>query len=184
MCIILFVGTGFYYLNKNFETANQVTEKVPYKQNLCDNKGVLFAINNKEIFVYLDFLESKIIISLNPEKSDEGKIYGYSHEYTVTGNDDLVVALIDNIGGIELDADGEKLRYTGVQVCELLKRSDSLELRRNIITEVCKKIERFGVDSSFVVHIINNSENNINLGDCYFWDENLAEVCSNLHFID
>ena len=184
MCFAIFIGTGYFYLNKKIKTVNQNLDNVPYSQENNENKGILFSLLGKETFVYLDFFESKVVISINPEKSFEGQIYGYSHDYTVTAGDELIISIIDNVGGVELVSEGESLRYTGLQVAELLKRTSSTDFKKSLISEICKKIAKYGVDSNFFTDILNNSETNLNLAECYFWSESLYKLCANPHFID
>lgn len=184
ICFLLFFGFGYFYLNKNIKSVNQNTENVPYRQISSENAGVLFIINGQETFVYLDFFENKITVSLSPEPSFANAIYGYSHNYTIKGNNELTETIIDNVGGIELEINGEVLRYTGLQVSDILKHTNSTELKRNIVTAIIKNIAKYGVDSSFVVNIINCSDSDLNLSKCYLWNDLLQSVCGNIHFID
>ncbi len=184
MCFVIFIGVGYFYLSKNFEETDNKAENIPYTQTLTENAGILLCENGNSTFFYLDFSDKVLTVSLTPEDSFEGRIYGYSHNYTVTANWDLIIAIIDNVGGVELEVESEKLRYTGLQVAELLKRSNSLELRRQVIIAACEKIRKYGVNSAFFGDVINKSETNLNHTDCYFWHEYLGEICANIRFID
>ncbi len=179
-----FIGIGYFYLNESIKETDNKAEKIPYSQTPSENKGVLLCFGEENIFLYLDFIESKLIVSLKPEQSFQNQIYGYSHDYTVSADKSLIVEIVDNIGGVELEIENQKLRYTGLQVKELLNRSASIELRRDIIKDVCKKIYEYGVDSSFFSSIINLSDTSLKFSECYFWKDYLPKLCANTHFID
>lgn len=183
MFFSVFLGFGYFYLNKNITDVNQNTEKIPYEQTLTENKGILLTINGRQTFVYLDFIESKTVVSLSPQ-TGENNIYGYPCDYTVIGSDELIIKIIDNVGGIELKQNGAYLRFTGLQVCEVLKRSNSNDLRKEVITAVCQNIVKYGVNKAFFTDVINNSKTNLNVTDCFFWDKHLGKVCMQLNFID
>lgn len=180
----VFVGAGYLYLSNSFKAADNEVLNVPYSQTLSENKGVLFICNGKKIFFYLDFIENKLVASLNPEKAENGEIYGYSHDYTLEGNDSLISNIIDCVGGVEVFAEEGKLRYTGFQVVELLKQSNSKELRREIIKDACEKIAEYGIGNEFFSSIVNNSKTELKFSECYLWREYLPQLSANLHFID
>lgn len=179
-----FVGVGYYYLSKSFTEANNEASKVPYTQSLSENRGILLCCNNEKVFFYLDFLENKLVVSLSPETAENGLIYGYTHDYTLEGNNILISNVIDCVGGVELLIEDQKLRYTGLQVTELLKRSNSTDLRREIIIDACKKISEYGIGNEFFSIIVNYSKTQLNFSECYLWREYLPQLCENLYFID
>ncbi len=180
----IFVGSGYLYLSKTFKQVDSEALKVPYTQTLSENKGILLKCNNESVFFYLNFLENTLVVSLNPEKAENGQIFGYSHDYTLDGNNNLISNIIDCVGGVELSGQDGKLRYTGFQLSELLKQSNSRELRREIITDACKKIAEYGIGNEFFSSIVNNSNTELKFSECYLWREYLPQLCANLHFID
>ena len=180
----VFVSAGYYYLSKSFTQADNEASKVPYSQTLTQNKGVLLTCNSEKIFLYLDFLENKLVVSLNPEPSKDNKIYGYTHDYTLKGDNTLITNIIDDLGGVEILIEDTKLRYTGLQVTELLKQSNSETLRREIIVDACGKIAEYGIGNDFFSTLVNDSETELKFSECYLWREYLPQLCANLHFID
>ncbi len=181
---LIFLSLGYFYLSDNIKEIDSNTENIPYNQVPSENVGILFSWVDEEAFFYLDFFESKLIVSLNPDKTNDGMINGYSHTYTVNANDMLIVDCIDNIGGVELLYNDEKIRYTGIQLLELLKRTNSLQVRRDIIKEAVEIFENYGISSSFFSDVITNSNTNLKLSDSYFWADYLPLLCENLYFID
>ncbi len=184
LAFTVFVGAGYLYLSKNFKQADNDVENVPYNQTLSENKGILLNCNNETLFLYLDFLENKLLVSLSPENSQNGKIYGYTHDYTIESENTAIANIIDCVGGVELLVEDTKLRYTGAQVSKLLKQSNSKELRRDIVTNACEKIALYGIGNEFFSGVLNNSKTELKFSECYLWREYLPQLCANLHFID
>ncbi len=183
-CCAVFVGVGFFYLENSFTGADTTTESVPYKQEVTESIGILFKIESEETFINLDFYNGKIVASINPEKSFENQIYGYSNDFSVQSNDQLLVDIIDYLNGLELEIDGEMLRYTGIQTIDLIHSNKIEDYERKIITAICNKISKLGVGTDFFANIIKNSTTNLKLTDCYFWSDEMQSLAKNLHFID
>ncbi len=180
----VFVGTGYLYLSKSIKQADNEVLNIPYRQTLSENKGILLVCNGENVFFYLDFIDNKLVVSLSPDKARNGEIYGYSHNYTLEGNDTLISNIIDCVGGVELLVEDGKLRYTGLQVVKLLKQSNSKELRRDIIKDTCKKIAEYGIGTDFFSTIVNKSKTDLKFSECYLWREYLPQLCENLNIID
>ncbi len=183
-CCTVFVGMGYYYLNKSFTQTENKTENIPYSQEVNENVGVLFKIGNQEAFFNLDFFNKRIIVSLTPEKPTDSKIYGYPHDFTVQGESEVLINIIDYLNGLELTTDNEKYRYTGSQVVDLIYTQKLKDYEREIIKAICERISKQGVGTDFFADIINNSVTDLKLPDCYFWADEMSTLANNLHFID
>lgn len=181
-CCAVFVGAGYYYINKNFEVAQNETESVPYAQENPENAGVLLEIDNRSTFLYFDFENQSLTVSINPQIAEN--IFGYPVDYTIKCKTEVLIDIVDYVDGIDLDIDGKVFRYTGVQVSELLSTSTSKDLRREVVKAIAKKISQNGIGADLFVAIIEKSETNLKLPDCYFWTENMSELCGNIQNID
>lgn len=180
----LFLGLGYVSLNKDFSKASTEKEKVPYTQEMPQNAGILLNINGEETFFFLDFAECNITVALNPEEPINNEIYGYSLDYKITANSDLLSEITDYLNGLELTILGEDYRYTGQQIKALIESDNTKILRYKIIDAIFNRIVSNGVATDFFGLIIKNSETNLNLIDCYFWSEYLTVLSKNLRYID
>lgn len=180
----LFLGLGYVSLNEDFSKASAEKEKVPYTQEMPQNAGILLNINGEETFFFLDFEECNITVALNPEKPIDNEIFGYSLDYKITANGDLLSEITDYLNGLELTILGEDYRYTGQQIKALIESDNTNRLKRKISDAVFKRISVSGVRTDFFGMIINNGETNLNLVDCYFWSEYLTVLSKNLRYID
>ena len=180
----LFLGLGYVSLNEDFSKASTEKEKVPYTQEKPQNAGILFNVNGEETFFFLNFEECNITVALNPEEPINNEIYGYSLDYKITANSDLLSEITDYLNGLELTILGEDYRYTGQQIKALIESDNTKRLRYKIIDAIFNRIVSNGVATDFFGLIIKKSETNLNLVDCYFWSEYLTELSKNLRYID
>ena len=180
----LFLGLGYVSLNEDFSKASTEKEKVPYTQEKPQNAGILFNINGEETFFFLNFEECNITVALNPEEPINNEIFGYSLNYKITANSDLLSEITDYLNGLELTILGEDYRYTGQQIKALIESDNTKRLRYKIIDAIFNRIVSNGVATDFFGLIIKKSETNLDLVDCYFWSEYLTELSKNLRYID
>ncbi len=184
MCCAVFVGVGYYYIDANLKPVQNETENVPYSQESPENAGVLLEIGGDKTFFYLDFESEKLFVSVMPEEVNGGEIYGYSVDYTVSANYQLLSDIVDYVGGIEMTLDDTVLRYTGIQVSELAQTNTGGELKREIIAKICEIIEQSGVALDFFANIIETADTDLTIPDCYFWEDKIDTLCQNLQIID
>ena len=82
VCCAIFIGTGYFYLDRKLSVAEQKTEKIPYYTHLPENKGILFNICGNLTLCYLDFEEKTVsVVSAVNYALDEGRIAGYTVDY-------------------------------------------------------------------------------------------------------
>ena len=182
----VFVVSGYFYLNNKLEPAEINQESVPYYSSAPENAGVLFNICEDKLLCYMDFEKSEINLLFCKDELNAGdRLYGYSVDYVVNGDYDLLTGIIDRLGGIELENDGETLRYTGVQISELLSRTaEREEIRRKIIPQILKKVNCNGFQKADFLYIIQNSDTNLTVPDCYYWSDYIMRLSANSKIIN
>ncbi len=186
-CITLFVGVGYYYLSKNLkQTDTDTPQKVPYYQEAPQNAGILLDVFGDKIFLYFDFENTKITASLFLEQSDikEKEIYGYPLDYTLQADMDFITDLVDYINGIELNLENETLRYTGVQVTDIILKDTKKEYKKDITKAIISQIAKNGIGNDLLLRIVEKGETNITVPDFYYWSKFLGQSAGNLHIID
>ena len=180
ICCSLFVGGGYFYLRKNFKEAENKVSSVPYSFSAPESKGIMLDICGSLTFLYLDFEDEMLTVIIPPETEYDGEIFGYPIDFTVMTDYSFVSQLIDCADGIELDINGETLRYTGVQIADILSRTvDTSEIKRQIITALLKKIGESGIDGEFFGFLVENTDTDITVPDCYYWEKYVAKLCKN-----
>lgn len=187
LCVgIIFVGLGYFYLDKKLEPADNKTSSVPYTRSLPENTGIKFKMGGKGLLVYMDFEQEQLsLIFDDRDTSVGGMLYGYSVDYIVEGDFDLLAGIIDILGGIELEMENEVLRYTGVQISDLLSiQSGSDTLMREIILKLTEKVKESGFKTEDFVYIIKNSNTNLTVPDCYYWSEYIGGLCENVQMVN
>ncbi len=179
-CCAIFIGAGYYYIDKSFTSVDSNIESIPYAQETPENAGVLFEISGEKTFIFIDFEKENLMVCLNVPEIIDDKIYGYQLDYQISGSTEVIGEMVDYLGGIEL----LDIRYTGVQISEILKSNNSIELKRNIITQICQNVSKYGVAVDFFTDIITSSKTDLTVPKCYFWDDYAKSICKTIKFID
>jgi len=92
---------------------------------------------------------------------------------------------VDILGGIEMSDGEEVLRYTGVQISDMLSRNaDSDAISREIILKLVEKIEKTGFQNEDFLYIIENSNTDLTVPDCYYWPEYISAICGNVQIVN
>lgn len=182
VCVgIVFIGSGYLYLERELGEAENKAYSVPYYSPAPENAGILFKIDEQSVLVYLDFAGEGMRFVFG----EDWHIYGYKADYTVKGDYDLVSGIVDILGGIDLEIDGEVLRYTGVQVSELLLKSNlDRKLVDRVIIKITEKIKKIGFQNEDFLYIIENSSTNLNIPDCYYWGDYISGLCENVRIVN
>lgn len=174
------MGGGYFYLRKNFKETENKVSSIPYSFSVPENKGIMLDVCDSLTFLYLDFEEEKLKVIIPPGTEYEGEIFGYPINFTVKTDYSFVAEAVDCADGIELDIRGETLRYTGIQVADILSRTvDTSELKRQIITALMGKIGENGIDSEIFNFIVENTDTDITVPDCYYWERYITKLCKN-----
>lgn len=175
---IIFVCSGYFYLNQKFTQTEKSDETIPYYNSAPENAGVLFDICSTRTLFYLNFEKNTISILSDNKNTEIGDtLYGYPIDYTIIGNYDLLEYIIDSLGGIELETENETLRYTGVQIADTLRKTtDTKEVYKKIIPKIFDKIKEQGIMREDLLYIIENSETNLTFPDCYYWSDYIKEL--------
>jgi len=184
VCII-FIGSGYLYLSRELKPAEKKEESVPYYQALPDNAGLLLDICGDRLLFYLNFEEKNIRIIFDSSETKAGdSLLGYPVNYVVNGDYNLLAGIIDCVGGVELHLGDETLRHTGVQVSDILSRTTHREdIIREIIPSFFKKIQKNGFQKSDFLYIIENSDTNLTVPECYNWSDYIKELSSDIRII-
>lgn len=184
-CGLTVFFSAYIYLYANLkqkeQTAQAKKQDVPYSAEEPKNSGLLINFpDNSRLLVYLDFASQMIFTSIIEDNSvPQKQYYGYTVNYNVNADYNLISAIIDRIGGIELNLDGKELRYTGVQITDIISsKTDISSLKRDIICAVFKKISKNGFSKDDFVYIIENSETDLTVPDCYYWQDYIGEMSS------
>lgn len=184
--LILFLSVGFYFLNSEEEKkVQQNVSSEPYAAKL-ENAGVLFKMNDSCVYFFLDFEKEFLnLIYIQKDYKIETDVYGYPIDYTINADYDVLVDIIDSVDGIDLELSEENLTYTGVQVKEILTTTvDNEQLKREITEKTIEKIAKYGFLRQDFFSIIENSETNLTIPECYYWSDNIQKLCKNLRVIN
>ena len=135
---------------------------------VCQDE-ILFNLNFNEEIINIIFLET------------EAENYGYTVDYEIICNYEMIGYLVDVAGGIELDG----LRYTGVQITEMLEYNPQDITSKKLITQnIIKGISNNGFAKENLLYIIDNSETNLKFNECFDWVEWIPKLCRFPRFVN
>ena len=189
LCCIIMIGSSYLYLEISLNSAQTDTNesRIPYASPLPDDVGLLITLpSGSGYMIFLNFKGDSISIAQidNIEKVEK-EYYGYPVSFKIDADYDLLIGLIDRAGGIELYEGGETLRYTGYQIIDKIQTtSQNQELIREVFRRYFDKISEVGITKEDFLYIIEESETDLTVPDCYYWPPYIGEIAENLHFIN
>lgn len=181
-CCAIIAEIGYYYLFPSDKAVQTKEEKVPYSY-LPENAGLMFDFSGKKTYIYLDFDKNSVSVIFTD--TDEDTIYGFPVDYTVEADYNLLGGIVDAVGGIDLAINNEPLTYTGVQIVQVLSTTPVADdLRSEIVSEILYKISQNGFLREDFLYIIENSNTNLTVPDCYYWQDSLKSLCKTVRIIN
>ncbi len=180
-CVAIFIGAGYYYIQSQTTPAETETESVPYYDYIPESKGVMLNFGTRCVYTYLDFENASVTVMVNPQ---DVETKGYNADFIVNADYTLIAKIVDYFDGVNLEINGEILRYTGGQVVDLLSSDNDDALRKAIILSIFSKIKEQGVGVDFFNIVISNSQTNLKMPDCYFWKDKINGISNNINFLN
>lgn len=176
-CLYLGLGT-----NGTESSVGKSESGVPYKAEPCENACLVLTVpDGSAVMLYLDFLkdECRAAVLESYVEGDEKRL-GYNADFTLELGFDEIGGIVDRIGGIELYGEGEYLRFTGVQVVDIISDAKiTPELYREILSAIFDGIARAGFSSADFVYLLESCKTDMTMPDCYDWQENMQTIFSN-----
>ena len=189
MCGALFFVVVYGYLNYNLKqsvlSADQKNNDTQYK-HVPENKGIGFLLpDGSAVLVYLNFEENCInVANISTYDKNNDLYYGYTVDYTVEVDEQLVGGMVDSVGGVNVSVAGQTYRYTGVQVEELINNTSDTSVKTQIIAEIFKSVSKNGISKENFVYILQNAKTNLSILDCVYWLDYIDLIRENIIFID
>jgi len=189
LCCLIMIGSSYLYLEISLNSAKTDTTEsnIPYAEPLPESSGILLCLpDNSGYLIYLNFLDENITVSLiETLEDDKTDYFGYKVDYRVKSDYITLTNFIDRLGGIELYDNGETLRYTGLQVLEKINSvPEKSDLTHEIIRRFFQSVSTYGISKEDFIYIIENTETDLTVPDCYYWPPYVSKIAKNLHFIN
>lgn len=190
ICSIIFAGLIFF-TTKTEKLIGVETKKenVPYtaKEDFPttttlliefeDGWGAAIKLDFENIFISAVILENPTLI--------EAEKFGYFPNETIYCDYSFLLEFTDILGGLNLNIFGEKLRYTGVQVCNILAvNNGSIKTKREVLCGIFEKINKNGFSSEALSCIINKTKTSLNTPKCFGWNEYIQKMCGSYNIVN
>lgn len=164
-------------------------EDVPYEPqtDYPQDTTLFFELEDGSSFcLRLRFKDSVIdAIVLQEGQKEAFERYGFYADETFFCSYSFIMDFVDTIDGITLDIFGNEMRYTGVQVCNILAvNKNDTATKVKVLKAIFNKIHKIGFSSEILYSIMNNTENTLSVPDCYGWTDFLGEMCNCYNFVN
>lgn len=171
------------------QPVNEPEEKIPYYTTEAPEEyGLLISFEGGgSIFFCFDRLgeETSVILLENLATRNNVAEFGYEVDAACGANYDFLAELIDRFGGIELNTDTDgRLKYTGVQVTEMLSRTTDREFRRRVAERLCENMKESGVTNGDMLFLLENTENQLSYPDLYYLPDTVNAALSSVVFVN
>lgn len=178
VCLSFFSGISYLYLynDKKEKSVEEKQESVPYYSNQEDIK-LLLSLPDGELLLDISFEEKQLNIYKNNFDS---------YDYSIKTDETFIAGIIDRIGGLELTLENETLRYTGIQIIQLIYGHNNTDesLKLSVLKTFFEKVAAVGLNRNDFIYIIENTKTDLNIPTCFNWHEYSKSVCSNTRIIE
>ena len=186
ICSACFSAMIHFTVNKKQTQADSNVQSVPYyEEQPPDNAGLLFRFkDNGSVFLNFDFYEAKVSIIFFDGKITKQTVLDYGYTLTAAFDTDYIFLseFIDRFGGLELQSGGQMLRYTGVQVVELLEKGEIS--KKAAMSAILGKIAQNGFSKNDLTFIIKNTQTELSFPEGYPLIAPLPNTCRTLNFVN
>ena len=190
MCFLVVLLAVFSLsLKTGVKPTAETPNNIPYvSDDAPEFFGVLIRFSGAgSVYLAFDRNEAKTTVILLPNSAKESEVtnYGYHTNCIADANFDFLARFIDNFGGIELtDGQGETFKYTGVQITEMLKKTNDIVFKKTVITKLLMAMENKGVERSHLVSFIEQCETGLNYPSIYYLHDTLNSALSYVSFVN
>ncbi len=189
LCGTLFFVSSFLYLNFKLKQSQIKTDNtkqdIPYFDYPQSCGIMLFLPDDENVLFFLDFEEEiSYIININNYSDNLDSYVGYPIDYNITVDYYALSLILDRVGGIDLDTGETVLRYTGVQVCDILTKDISPDMRLKIITAFCERLSKRGFWSEDFKYLLGLCDTDLKMPVCLYWQDYVQNMFLNTVFVN
>ncbi len=188
LAVVLF-GVFGISVGISISPTNEAPQNIPYYNSEAPEEyGLLVNFDlGSSVFFGFDLNAEKTSVILLPNAATVNDVMAFGYEVNDVSNAsyDFLAKLIDRFGGIELNSltDG-RLKYTGVQITEMLSQTNDAEFRCRVIERLFENIKQQGINSDDMLFLIENTETTLNYPNSYYLPETVEKAINNIIFIN
>lgn len=190
MCFLVVLSAIFLVsLKTAVEPVTKTPDNIPYvSDDAPDFFGALIRFSEAgSIYLAFDKAEEKTTVILLSNSATEAEVaeYGYRSDCIADANFDFLARFIDSFGGIELlNEGGETFKYTGVQITEMLSKTNDDTFKKTVISRLLNAMKNKGVERADLVSFIEQNKTNLNYPSVYYLHNTLNSSLSAISFVN
>lgn len=177
--VLILIFTAMVGINLKSEVDSNL-ENIPYEDaSAVNNCGVLlnFEGGGSQYF-YFDAKNNQTTVLLLKNNATQNDVlnYGYNVNAELTVPYFTLADFIDRFGGVKMKTDQEGiLNYSGVQVAEMLSKTNDQMFKKQITKQILNSIKNVGFTHNDLLFLINNTTTDLSFPNGYF----IPEVINN-----
>ena len=176
ICTAIFTLSGYLFLDHSSKVSSatdRTLTNIPYS-SAPSNSAVIVSFKEKTILFMLDFSHNKLLALT---QADEHEYYLEKEPFYMALDEYTLSRFINRIGGIETMQNGVKTRLTGIQTVKLLNNNS--QNKTEILSCVLDTVSKTGLTLHDLVFLIENSDTDLTVPDCFDWPERLKGLFQN-----
>ncbi len=181
LCLTVFGGMAFLYLRfvppAKLITTDTAQHEIPYELP-PENADIICRMpSGKAVTFSLDFAENTLTVfnAKDGERRSENR-------YICVLDRESLIDLIDRVGGLEMEIEGQKLRLPGVQAISFFERRPTEENRQKLLYAFTKQVARYGLDRVDLQALFQNGTPTLPEAALQGWPQYLPAVFSTVIF--
>ncbi len=167
----------------------EIQENVPYvSADAPEFFGILMRFKGaKSIYFGFNKEEQKTTVIILPNSAEAKSVteYGYDVDCQADASFDFLARFIDNFGGIELNTGTDGVfKYTGVQITEMLTKTNDDTFKKTVISKVLSNMKQQGLNRADLVMLIEGTDTDLTFPSAYYLHDTINSALGTLTFVN
>ncbi len=188
-CLFLVLASVFgVSVGVTTKPVQEIEENVPYISDEAPSFfGLLMRFEGAQsVYFAFDKQSRKTTVIMLPNNADSSSVleYGYYVDCVSHADFDFLARFIDNFGGIELNTDSGLFKYTGVQITEMLKKTNDIHFKKTVINRVINNISEKTLERADLLMLIEGTDTDLNFPSAYYLHDTINSALSTVSFVN
>ena len=172
----------------NSRPTAETPQNVPYVSDEApDFFGLLMRLEGgASVYCGFDKVGAKttVIMLENGAQSSAVLEYGYFIDCEADATFDFLARFIDNFGGIELNTDNGLFKYTGVQITDMLTKTNDIDCKKRVIGKVLTAMQQRGLERADLLMLIEQTETDLSFPSAYYLHDTINSSLRTITFVN
>ncbi len=172
----------------NSKPTAETPQNIPYVSDEApDFFGILMRFEGGgSVYLGFDKADNKTTVIMLGNAAGGGEVseYGYYTDCEADASFDFLARFIDNFGGIELNTDEGVFKYTGVQITEMLSKTNDMDFKKRIASKLLSAMRQKGLERADLLMLIEQTETDLNFPSVYHLHNTVNSALGSITFVN